>query len=456
MPTWGCVSSQPDWWLGVSSAVGYGIDFGTSNSSISIAYDDGQVEVLRVGAGDMPDSLPSISYLHRDGNRLAGEDAVNEYLITGPNRTACDRCSLVRDDVGGRYSDCRQFDPGGFCSDSRLMYGLKSELANDLFKSTHSWAVDFEMRDLVSIVLGDLKARADAHVDADIDKAVIGMPVAFVGTERGDFGALQELGESRLVESAYSAGFDEVDLLPEPAAAILDQPLEPGISMALDFGGGTFDVAVIEMPDVGGGAEVIGLQGAAVGGTEFDGLLFDYAVASEIGVDQRIPAAYRKSLRTLMGVRALLSDKSLRGVLGRARQDGTDTEAIEEILFGGHAFAFYKAIESAKVALSESEQTRIEFTRPGVRVDCSIERSEFESLIEPHIAAVQRAIGNALEEAEVSAGEVHTVVRTGGSSKIPKFLDLIGDIFPRAEMRELPVFTAVAQGLGYKAMVRWR
>jgi hypothetical chaperone protein len=440
----------------MSSAVGYGIDYGTSNSSISIAYDDGRVEVLGIGTGDMPDSLPSIAYLHRDGNRLSGEEAVNEYLITGPNRTVCDRCSLVRDDIGGRSSNCRQFEPGGFCSDSRLMYGLKSELANDMFKKTHSWALDFEMRDLVSIVLRDLKKRADAHVDGSVERAVIGMPVAFVGTERGDFDALQALGEDRLVESAYEAGFEEVDLLPEPAAAILDQPLEPGISVALDFGGGTFDAAVIEMPEVGGGAEVIGLQGAAVGGTEFDGLLFDYAVASEIGVDQRIPAAYRRSLRTLMGVRFLLSDKNLRGVLGRARLEGTDTEAIEEILFGGHAYAFYKAIENAKVALSDVERTSIEFRRPGVRVDRPIERAEFESLIEPHIAAVRRAIDNALEEAETSPGDVHTVVRTGGSSKIPKFLDLVGDTFSRAEMRELPVFTAVAQGLGYEAMMRWR
>jgi hypothetical chaperone protein len=440
----------------MSTAVGYGIDFGTSNSSISVGYDDGHVEVLRIGAGDMPDSLPSIAYLHRNGDRQAGEHAVNEYLITGANRTVCDRCPLVIQDLQGRFSDCHQFEPGGFCNDSRLMYGLKSELANDIFFGTHSWAIDFAMPDLVAIILGDLKRRADEHTGRNVGRVVLGMPVAFVGTERGEFDILQELGETRLVQSAYAAGFSEVDLLPEPAAAILDQALEPGISVAVDFGGGTFDVAVIEMPDVGSEAEVIGLQGAAVGGNEFDGLLFDYAVASEIGVDRGLPVHYRRELRTLMGVRALLADRNLRGVLAHVRLAGADTEALEEILFGGHAYAFYKTIEAAKVRLSKNDQTSIEFSRPGVRVSNTVTRVEFNTLIEPHMAAVRRAISNALSEAESEAEEVHTVIRTGGSSEIPKFLDLVDDMFPNAMVRALPVFTAVAEGLGYEALARWQ
>ena len=55
--------------------VGYGIDFGTTNSSIAIAYPD-RVEVVSVEAGTLPEVLPSIVYLHRDKNRAAGQDAV--------------------------------------------------------------------------------------------------------------------------------------------------------------------------------------------------------------------------------------------------------------------------------------------------------------------------------------------------------------------------------------------
>lgn len=440
----------------MSTPVGYGIDFGTSNSAISIAYTDGSVEVLEVGADEMPHSLPSIAYFHRDGNRSAGEDAVSEYLITGSNRTMCENCSLVVDDIHGKYSDCLQFSPGGFCNDARLMYGLKSELANDMFRRTHSWATDFYMSDLVGVILGDLKRRADRYTETEITRAVIGVPVAFVGTERGDFDALQDLAESRVLESAYAAGFEEVELFPEPAAAILDQPLEPGISVAVDFGGGTFDVAVIEMPQSGSAAEVIGLQGAAVGGNQFDALIFDYAVAEQIGANQPgFPAYVREHLRTLMGVRSLLSDKELRGVLAAIRTRGGNTRPIEEILYGGHAYLFYKTIESAKMNLSEFPDTQIRFTRPGINVAQELERSEFEQLIEPHMLAVGRAIENALEEAQIPADDVHTVVRTGGSSEIPAFLDVIRDIFPAAHLRSLPVFTAVSEGLGQNALGRW-
>lgn len=439
----------------MKSAVGYGIDFGTSNSSIAVAFDDGSVEVLPVGTATMPHSLPSISYLHRDSNRLAGDDAINEFLITGSNRTLCDHCSLVVDDLEGRFSECRQFRPGGRCGDARLMYGLKSELSNDLFRVTHSWAEDFLMSDLVAIILASLKATADARNGVEIDTVVIGVPVAFIGTETGDFDALQDLAAGRLIESAEAAGFSDIHILEEPAAAVLGQPLAAGLSVALDFGGGTFDVAVIERSVETGPAEVIALQGAAVGGVEFDGLVFDDVVANAIGANQRLPAVMRQELRTLTGIRSLLSDPMVPQALASLKFEGGDTTALNELLFSGHAYDFYRTIEMAKIALSSVDETVIQFERPGIRVRESITRRRFETLIRPFIDAVEVAIGNALEEAEVEATEIHTVLRTGGSSELPAFQRLIEAVFPTAEWTNLPVFTAVAEGLGREAARRW-
>jgi len=438
----------------MSEPVALGIDFGTSNSAVAAAFSDGRVKVLPVGDAVMPHSLPSIAYLHRDGNRLAGEEAVNEYLITGRNRTHCRRCPLVVSDLGGRYSECRQYTPDGFCSDSRLLYGLKSELADDSFQVTHSWAHDFTMPDLVAVVLRHLKQRAEQQLNQTFDTAVIGAPVAFVGTESERFDDLQDLAEERLREGAIQAGFQRVDLFPEPAAAILDQPLDPGIAVSLDFGGGTFDVAVIRM-EASGHAEVIGLQGAAVGGLEFDGLLFDFVVADQIGVDDRLPARIRRDLRTLMGVRSLLSSSTLFPGLAAARARGGDTEAIEELLFGGHAYAFYKAIESAKTELSSREAASISFSRPGLRVNADVSRSDFEQLLSPYLNAVEEAVRNALDEGGVAPAEVQTAIRTGGSSEIPAFLDRMRGLLPQAKFRRLPVLTAVAEGLGKEAYMRW-
>ncbi len=109
----------------------------------------------------------------------------------------------------------------------------------------------------------------------------------------------------------------------------------------------------------------------------------------------------------------------------------------------------------AKIALSSVDETVIHFERPGIHIRESITRSRFETLIRPSINAVETAIGNALEEAEVDAVEVHTVLRTGGSSELPAFRRLIDSVFPRAEWTTLPVFTAVAEGLGREAVRRW-
>ena len=77
--------------------VAYGIDFGTTNSSIAVAYRD-RIEVVPVEATGVRDILPSLIYLHRDRNRAAGQDAIEQFLINGSAKTTCSQCELVHND----------------------------------------------------------------------------------------------------------------------------------------------------------------------------------------------------------------------------------------------------------------------------------------------------------------------------------------------------------------------
>src|SRR5262249_40366727 len=96
--------------------VAYGIDFGTTNSSIAVAYRN-RIEIVPVeAAGIIREILPSIIYLNRDRNRAAGQDAVEQFLITGAAKTPCGQCDLVYRIDGRRASDCRQFRPSGGCN----------------------------------------------------------------------------------------------------------------------------------------------------------------------------------------------------------------------------------------------------------------------------------------------------------------------------------------------------
>jgi hypothetical chaperone protein len=74
--------------------IAYGIDFGTTNSSIAVAY-PGRVEVVPVETGSMAEVLSSIVYLHRDRNRAVGREAVEQFLVTGAHRRTAGTASWL-------------------------------------------------------------------------------------------------------------------------------------------------------------------------------------------------------------------------------------------------------------------------------------------------------------------------------------------------------------------------
>ena len=102
---------------------------------------------------------------------------------------------------------------------------------------------------------------------------------------------------------------------------------------------------------------------------------------------------------------------------------------MEEILFGGHAYAFYKAIEKAKMDLSSAPQTSIEFHRPFLDLSVSLTRSELDRMLSQDLAIVMSQIEAALEKAGVKVTDVNTVLRTGGSSLLAPFVERLEMLF---------------------------
>ena len=443
--------------------IAYGIDFGTTNSSVAVAY-PGRVEVVSVEASGIPEILPSIVYLHRDKNRAAGREAVEQFLVTGSHKTRCSRCDLVEWSGGRGASDCQQYKPGGGCNDTRLVSGLKSELSQVDFVSTHSWAIDFTLADLVAVILRRLKTEADRASGADVRRVVLGHPVVFVGAEGPRYPELQATAEKRLQEAAAAAGFEEVALLEEPAAAVIDEDLDEGIALAADFGGGTFDVAVIKFAPDGG--DVVALAGVEIGGEEFDRRLFQAKVAPALhlgelfetrpGVHRNLPNWLQNRLSTLSGLKSLLSDRDTASTLA-AYQSAQDRRltAVSEIVYGGYGYEFYRAIEAAKIALSTRRQSSIEFHRPGVDLSIPVSREEFEGLIAKPMEIVHGEVLKALEIADVRAEDVSLVLRTGGSSSIPTFVRMLEETFGPSVVQERPVYTTVVRGLASYAQEVW-
>lgn len=423
--------------------VGCGIDFGTSNSAISVAYAD-RVEVLALGQSRSVMTLPSFVYLHRSGRRGAGDEAVRTFLESGHEKTDCWNCPLA---PYGWDTDCRQYRKGGGCNDARLLSGVKHELAKLGFAGTNSWATDFTVGSLVAVVLKRLKSEANA-VGRGTQRVVVGHPVVFAGADAGNRAASDAEAFSRLEQAALEAGFREVAFLPEPTAAVIGEPVHHGVEVAVDFGGGTFDVAVMDSRD--GEPRIAGMSGVAVGGEALDGVLFETCVGPALGLEA-LPSWLFNELRTASSVRLLMADPGIPAIL--ARVGGKVGELVHALLYEGHTYEFYKSIEAAKIALSSSEVTELAFSPLGLRV--TVHRSAFESMIRPELDMVRQAIRQALDSASVQARDVDRVLLTGGSAYIPAFRADLAETFGEDRLEQRDAFTAVVHGLGVRAQQLW-
>ena len=403
------------------------------------------MEVVPLGPARGAMTLPSFVYLHRAGRRSAGDEAVKTFLKSGHEKTDCWKCPLA---PYGWDTDCRQYRKGGGCSDARLLSGVKHELAKLGFVGTNSWAVDFSVGALVSVVLKRLKGEADQVANQPVKSVVLGHPVVFAGADPDNRQASDKEAFTRLEEAARSAGFEQIAFLPEPTAAVIGEATHHGVEIAVDFGGGTFDVAV--MDSRGGEPMITGTAGVAVGGEILDGVLFETSVGPALGLDA-LPSWLFNELRTSSSVRLLMADPGIPSIL--ARIGSTQADLVHALLYDGHAYDFYKAIESAKITLSSTETTDLRFRPLGLAV--TLRRSAFEAMIRPELDLVRDAISRSLAAAHVTPAEVGRVLLTGGSAYIPAFRADLAATFGAERLEQRDAFTAVVHGLGVRAQQLW-
>jgi len=194
------------------------------------------------------------------------------------------------------------------------------------------------------------------------------------------------------------------------------------------------------------------LDGVDIGGSRFDEVLFETVVAPELGMLE-LPSWLLHEMRSLSGVMLLMADPDLRGLLERL--GGPAARAVEAILFGGHAYGFYRAIETAKIQLSSHEAAQLAVEAPGVALRARVTRAHFEASVGPELDQLAAVTRRALAAAALRPEAVDAVVVTGGSSQVPAFQAMLRALCPRAEVRRESAFTAVARGLGVRAQELW-
>ncbi len=412
----------------------FGIDFGTTNSALSV-YRDGTVEVIAVdGQNRDGELMRSVLYFSEDNEIYAGQEAIRQY---------------VSDGAAGRF-----------------MQSIKTFLPNTNFESTEIFGKRYGIDDLIAIIIRKLKARGEAYVGCSVESVILGRPVVFSTDAAKD-----AIAEQRLEKAARKAGFKNIWFQYEPVAAALafESTLQSGQERTVfigDFGGGTSDFSVIR---VKGGAferadrrsDVLSLGGVYVAGDKFDSqIMWDkvahyfgrYARYKTMGKDDwvNVPRSMVYTLCQWHRIPLLRARKTREHIrlIKATTDDRQAIEHLENIISDNFGFFLFQSIEKAKCELSDSELARIIFRERDLCISEEIGKAEFETINEDNFEQIATCIDEVVARSGLLPSQIDTVFLTGGTSRIPHIQTLFSERFGREKLENRDAYTSVVHGLG--------
>ncbi len=438
-----------------------GIDFGTTNSGAAF-FDGRQVHLFPIDpAGRDPAVMRSLIYITRDQQVLVGQQAIDTYYEQNVGRPS----KLVRQYVGeiemtfaelptfvrDVYIMVDELMPG------RLLHSLKSELAAG-YAGTAIFGRTYDLEELIAIYLRQVRERIETLAGEPVDGVVLGRPVHFTG---GASAEDDQRAEERLRQAATAAGFRRVEFELEPIAAALHYELSVERAqnvVVFDFGGGTLDITVMR---VGGLEErqVYASGGVGIAGDAFDRRIVEALLLEHLGQGSTwgdgapFPSRYTDALLHWQTLAELGHPETLH-FLQLAQLNGSHpsrVRALESLVVNNYGVRLTEEVERAKVALSDAHLAVIQLQGEDIDLWQPLTRSQFETLIAGAAQQIEACLLETLERSGLAAAEIDVVVRTGGSSQIPYFVQMMKRIFGQDKVVLSSVFSGVTAGLAVRA-----
>ena len=438
-------------------SVKVGIDFGTSNSGVAV-YDGRQVHLLPVDPKNvLPEVIKTVLYITREYRAFIGQEAVEHYYRDNVNRQRRYVKQWAGEiDVRGAdmfyvrdiYVYVDELKPG------RLLQYLKTVLRKDGYAGTQIFERYYTVGDLAKTYLDLLKQRAEAALGEPIDAVTLGRPVKFSESPEQDHKA-----QETLRQAAYEAGFKEVDFELEPIAAALDYEqsmTRPQNVIIFDFGGGTLDIAVMRLGDPHR-REVYASGGVDIAGSDFDRAIIEKRMLPHFGYGRvKYHPEIMEMIHAIPDWMALpeLGTPINKNILDKAIQAGTapvQMKALQALIYNDLAFTFYNRVESGKIALSNNGATIITLEDKEIALWELYTRHQFETDIYPYLVDVEKVLLDTIARSGLEPGAIDAVVKTGGSSSIPLFTEMLARIFGTEKVKASNAFTSVVAGLAIKA-----
>jgi hypothetical chaperone protein len=411
----------------------YGIDFGTSNSAVTIWN-------------------ATTRALVRDP-RIAGVDASFLYFPkatgrSGPVLGNAAKRRYVEDEMRGRF-----------------FQAIKTILPFTTFTETVIDNQTYTIEDLIAIFLKHLKTRADAVTGQDVKRVVLGRPAVF-STEPAE----DELAEERLRRAAQLAGFSEIHFQYEPIAAAFAYEArirKPERVLVGDFGGGTSDFTVVQLDPARQGltdrmGDILATGGLPVAGNKYDAATMWHKVTPRFGrgatydswgKQLEVPDSLYRTICQWDQIVFLRNAKKL-DLLWRLTGLSNDPPAFERfqaLITENQGFALFQVIEAAKIALTTQLTAPIVFTHPRIPIDLHLTRSEFNKNSADLTAQITGYLDTFLAGAGLAPADIETVFLTGGTSLIRSLRAEFVTRFGEEKLRDGEEFTSVADGLALSA-----
>jgi molecular chaperone DnaK len=345
-----------------------GIDLGTTNSVVAV-MEGGEAKVIPNAEGNR--TTPSVVAFAKNGERLVGQVAKRQ-SVTNPKNTVFS----IKRFMGRKFDEVKE---------EMKMVPYEVERGDNGDVRVAIEGKKFSPPEISAMILGKLKQSAEDYLGEKVDRAVITVPAYFNDAQRQatkDAGRIAGLNVERLVN--------------EPTAAALAYGLDKKKDQTIavyDFGGGTFDISILEVGE--GVVEVKSTNGDThLGGDNIDQRIMEWLL-DEFKKDQGINL-------------------------------GNDPMAIQRLK---------EAAEKAKIELSSAQETDINL--PFITADAAgpkhvnmrLTRPKLEQLVDD---LIQRSIApskQALKDANVEAKDIDEVVLVGGQTRMPAIQKLVKDLF---------------------------
>lgn len=438
-----------------------GLDFGTSNSGVGV-YDGREVKLLPVDAlSAVPEVVQTTLYITRDNRHFIGQEAIQLYYHQNVNRLRRYVKKWAGEiDVRGAdmhyvrdvYVLVDELQPG------RLLQFLKSTLRQSdrpsTFKGTQVFERYYTTSDLLQAYLSQLKERAEAELGQEVEGVTIGRPVKF-----SDDPQVDRQAEKTLRQAAQAAGFKTVHCEYEPVAAALfyERTLTKSEKVLIfDFGGGTLDIAILQLGEPGR-RKVYAHGGLGIAGSDFDRAIIEKRLLPHFGAGAVGPNPdLMELIRAVPDWSALpeMSTPQTRHRLEKAIQAGVAPARLETLLsliYNDLAFSFYNQVELAKITLSSQGAAVISLQNSGVDLWELYTRYQFEQDIAEYLEAVENVVLETVATSGLQPEQIEAVVKTGGSSNIPLFTDLLQRLFGPDKIKHANTFSSVTAGLAIRA-----